>query len=276
MAVVDEIQVIKPTRGWVGLRLGELWRYRELLFFLAWRNVLIRYKQTLLGAAWAVLQPLALMTIMTFFFGSFAAKYGVPGPLFFYSGLVIWTFFATSVTQSSNSMVGNSNLLTKVYFPRLATPIAAVCATLVDFCAGFLLLGGMLAIYGRAPQVMAIVYVPLFLLLAFITALGAGVWLSALNVSYRDVQYVVPFLLQIGLFASAVAFSATASLSQPWSTIIGLNPMAGVVEGFRWSLVGSGAAPGGLVALSACVSVTVLLTGIAYFRRTERTFADVI
>lgn len=276
MEASGDIQVIRPTRGWIGLRLDELWRYRELLFFLAWRNVLIRYKQTLLGAAWAVLQPLALMTIMTFFFGSFAKKYGVPGPLFFYSGLVIWTFFATSVTQSSNSMVGNANLLTKVYFPRLATPIAAVCATLVDFCAGFLLLCAMLAIYGRAPQAMAIVYVPLFLLLALITALGAGVWLSALNVSYRDVQYVVPFMLQIGLFASAVAFSATASLHEPWRTIIGLNPMAGVVEGFRWSLVGSGPAPGGLVALSACVSVVVLLTGIAYFRRTERTFADVV
>jgi lipopolysaccharide transport system permease protein len=269
------ILVIRPTRGWAPLQLAELWRYRELVYFLAWRNVLVRYKQTALGIAWAVVQPLTLMAILTLFFGGFARRYGVPGPLFFFSGLVVWTFFANAVTQSSNSLVGNATLLSKVYFPRLAAPIAAVLAALVDFAAAFAVLLVMLVAYGSTPQPIALVAVPALLLLAVLTALGIGVLLSALNVTYRDVQYVVPFLLQVGLFGSAVAFSAT-SFSEPWDTLLGLNPMAGVVEGFRWALVGSGSAPGPMVALSACVSLVLFVASLFYFRRVERTFADVV
>ncbi len=267
------VQVIRPSQGWVGFRFGELWRYRELLFFLAWRNVLIRYKQTVLGFAWAVLQPLLLMVVMTLFFGSFARRAGVPGPIFYYAGLVPWTFFANAVSQASNSLVGNANLLSKVYFPRLTAPIAAVLAALVDFAAAFAVLVVMMLAYGIAPRPAAVAVVPGLLLLALATALGLGLWLSALNVSYRDVQYVVPFLIQIGLFASLFASNIHR---EPWRTLLGLNPLAGVVEGFRWALVGSGNGFSRMAGISVAVSALLLLSGAVYFRRVERTFADVV
>jgi len=267
------VTLIRPTRGWAGFRLRELWSYRELLFFLAWRNVLIRYKQTALGVAWAVLQPIFLMVVMTIFFGSFAKRAGVPGPLFYLAGLVPWTFFANSVSQSSNSLVGNANLLSKVYFPRLAAPISAVLATLVDFLCAFGVLVVMMLAYGEVPRPAALVVVPALLLLALVTALGIGLWLSALNVSYRDVQYVVPFVIQIGLFASLFASSIE---SEPWRTLLGLNPMAGVVEGFRWALLDAGHGFSRMAGLSAGIAVALFVSGAVYFRRLERTFADVI
>ncbi|MFN2468605.1 MAG: ABC transporter permease [Gaiellaceae bacterium] len=267
------VTVIRPVRGWVGFRLGELWSYRELLFFLAWRNVLIRYKQTVLGIAWAVLQPLFLMVVMTAFFGSFAKAAGVPGPIFYFAGLVPWAFFASSVAQSSNSLVGNANLIGKVYFPRLAAPISAVLAALADFVFAFAVLVVMMLAYGIYPRPAAALVLPALLLLTVVTALGAGLWLSALNVAYRDVQYVVPFLIQIGLFASLFA---TTIQSEPWQTLLGLNPMAGVVEGFRWALLGAGTGFSSMAGLSVAVAALLLVSGAVYFRHQERTFADVI
>ncbi len=269
------LQVIRPRSGWAGFGLGELWAYRELLVFMTWRIVLVRYKQTLLGVLWAGLQPLLMMVVLTLFFSSFAKKAGVPGPIFFFSGLVPWTFFANATTQSSNSLVGNANLLSKVYFPRLAAPLSAVLATLLDFAISFAILLVMMVAYGIYAQPIAIVVVPALLVLAFATALGAGLWLSAMNVAYRDVQYVVPFMIQLGLFASGVVYSAS-SLSEPWSTLLGLNPMAGVVTGFRWALLDTAPPSAGMLALSTLVTVVLLVSGAAYFRRMEKTFADVV
>jgi lipopolysaccharide transport system permease protein len=272
---IPDSLVIRPTRGWVSLDLRALWGYRELLFFFVWRTILVRYKQTALGVGWAVLQPLFLMVVFTLFFGSFAKRYGVPGPIFFFAGLVPWTFFATAVTQSSNSLVGNANLISKVYFPRLVAPLAAVLAAFVDFAMSFLVLAVMMGVYGIYPRPIAAVLLPALLLLAFVTSLGVGLWLSALNVAYRDVIYVVPFLMQLGLFASSVAFSAS-QLHEPWRTVLGLNPMAGVVEGFRWGLLHHGANIGPMVGVSAFVGVALLVSGAFWFRRMERTFADVV
>ena len=269
------VQVIRPVRGFAGFRLQELWRYRELLAFLTWRNILVRYKQTALGIAWAVLQPLFLMVVLTLFFGSFAKRGGIPGPIFFYAGLVPWTFFANAVTQSSNSLVGNANLISKVYFPRLTAPIAAVLAALVDFAAAFSVLIVLMLAYDTYPSTWAVAMLPALLLLAIVTALGSGLWFSALNVAYRDVQFVIPFLLQIGLFASAVAFS-TGNVSEPWRTLLGLNPMATVVQGFRWALLDAQPGPGWMAVLSIPVALALLASGAVYFRQLERTFADVI
>lgn len=269
------VQIIRPIQGWVGLDLHELWQYRELTVFFAWRTILIRYKQTALGIAWAVLQPLMLMVVMTLFFSSFAKQAGVPGPIFFFAGLVPWTFFANGLTQSSNSLVGNANLLSKVYFPRLVAPIAAVVATLLDFALAFVILVVMMAWYGIYPRPIAALVIPGLVLLAFAAALGLGLWLSALNVHYRDVQYVVPFLVQLGLFASGVVFAAT-TLAEPWQTLLGLNPMAGVVTGFRWALLGTPGNIGPMLALSVASTVALCVSGLIYFRRREQTFADVL
>jgi lipopolysaccharide transport system permease protein len=269
------VQVIRARTGAGGIGLRELWTYRELVLFMTWRIILVRYKQTFLGIAWAGIQPLLLMVILSLFFGSFAKKVGVPGPIFFFAGLVPWTFFANSVTQSSNSLVGNANLISKVYFPRLAAPVAALLATLVDFVIAFAILIGMMAWYGIVPRAAAIGVVPSLVLLTLVTALGVGLWLSALNVAYRDVQYVVPFLVQLGLFASGVAF-APATISEPWRTVLGLNPMAGVIEGFRWALLGTRSGIGPMVGVSVAVSLLLLASGLVYFRRMERTFADVV
>jgi lipopolysaccharide transport system permease protein len=265
--------VIRPPRGLVGLQLGELWRYRELLMFLVWRNVLVRYKQTVLGFLWAVLQPLLLMIVMTIFFGTYAQKAGVAAPVYYFAGLVPWAFFASGLTQASNSLVQNANLISKVYFPRLSAPIAGALAALVDFAAAFLVLGVFLAAYGVAPRPAAIVAVPALLVLALATSLGAGLWLAALNVSYRDIQYVVPFVIQIGLFLSLFASNVH---SQPWHTLLGLNPMAGVIAGFRWSLIGAGSGFTTIVIPSIAVAVVLLVSGIMYFRQVEQRFADVI
>jgi homopolymeric O-antigen transport system permease protein len=268
--------VIEPSRGWVSLRLGELWEYRELLYFLVWRDVKVRYKQTALGAAWAIIQPFFTMVVFSLFFGRLAKipSDGVPYPIFSFAALVPWTFFANGLSQSSNSLVGSANLITKVYFPRLTVPIATVLSGVVDFVIAFVVLVAMMLYYGMIPT-MNVMWLPAFLLLALVASLGVGLWLSALNVEYRDVRYVVPFLTQFWLFATPIAYPSSL-LNEPWRTVYGLNPMVGVVEGFRWALLGTATRPGPIVAVSSAAALVILLGGAFYFRRMEKTFADVV
>jgi lipopolysaccharide transport system permease protein len=267
---------IAPSKGWVPLKLGELWEYRELLFFLVWRDIKVRYKQTALGAAWAIIQPVCTMLVFSLFFGHLGKipSDGVPYPIFAFAALVPWTFFSTGLGQSSNSIVGSSSLITKVYFPRLIIPLASIFSGIVDFLLTFAVLLGMMFYYGLMPTVN-IVWLPLFLLLAFVIALGVGLWLSALNVEYRDVRYVVPFITQFWLLATPIAYPSSL-LHEPWRTIYALNPMVGVVEGFRWALLRSNAAPGPMIAVSAAAAIVILVAGAFYFRRMEKTFADVV
>ena len=272
-----EPRVIRRPARWPGLGLRELWRFHELLYFLAWRELKVRYKQTLLGVAWAALQPLAYMVVFTLLFSKVFKIFVVgPYPLLALSGSVIWLFFANSVTISSASLVSNAALLTKVYFPRLLAPLAPILAALVDFVVATLVLLGVMAAYGTYPAARIWTIVP-FVLLAMGTAAGAGAWFSALNVRYRDIRFVVPLLLQLWLFVSAVFYSfQSLDLEEPLRTIFWLNPMAGAVEGFRWSLLGGIRPTGGDVALSAFSGLVLLASGVLYFRRAERTFADVV
>jgi len=267
--------IIRPSKGWVPLRLKELWEYRELLYFLVWRDVKVRYKQTVLGAAWAVIQPFFTMVVFSIFFGRLAGipSDGLPYPIFAYCALLPWQLFSHALTESGNSLVGNQNLITKVYFPRLVIPLAAVLAGLVDFGVAFLVLLGMMAYYGMAPT-MAVATLPLFILLAIATALAVGLWLSALNVQYRDVRYTIPFLTQFWLFATPIAYPSSL-VPEGWRVLYGLNPMAGVVEGFRWALLGA-APPGLMLLVSTLVVLAGLAASLAYFARVERGFADVI
>jgi lipopolysaccharide transport system permease protein len=267
---------VKPSRGWISLQLGELWKYRELIYFLTWRDIKVRYKQTVLGAAWAIIQPFFTMVVFSLFFGKLAKvpSDGIPYPIFAYAALVPWTFFANGLNQSSNSLVGNANLIKKVYFPRLVVPFSSVISGLVDFVLAFIVLVGMMLAYGIFPTIN-IVWLPLLLLLTFISALGVGLWLSALNVQFRDVRYTVPFLIQFWLFATPIAYPSSL-LSEPWRTFYGLNPMVGVVEGFRWALLGADTAPGPIILVSALMALALLVGGVFYFRRMEKTFADVI
>ena len=267
---------IKPSVGWVSLRLSDLWLYRELLYFLTWRDIKVRYKQTVLGVLWAILQPLLTMLIFTLIFGRVAKipSDGIPYPLFSFSALVPWTLFATGLSQSSNSLVTSANLIKKVYFPRLAVPIATILASAVDFCLAFAVLLIMMGFYRVAPTIH-VIWLPFFLLLTFCTSLGVDLWASAMNVKYRDVRYVIPFVVQFWLFATPIAYPSSV-LSKRWQLIYGVNPMAGVVEGFRWALIGKGTAPGPMLAVSALISLTILVTGAFYFRRMEKTFADIL
>jgi len=270
------VLVIEPSRGWVGLKLRELWEYRELVYFLIWRDVKVRYKQTVLGAAWAVIQPLFSMLVFTVVFGKLAKmpSDGVPYPLFSYAALLPWNYFAQGLTSSSDSLVGSANLIKKVYFPRLAIPVAAVCGGVVDFLIAFGVLLLMMGYFGVTPT-GNIVWLPLFLLLALVTALGVGLWLSALNVQYRDVKYTVPFLVQFWMYATPIVWPSSL-LPEPWKTVYGLNPMAGVVEGFRWALLGVQTPPGPMVWASVGAAVALLVSGAFFFRRMEKTFADVV
>jgi lipopolysaccharide transport system permease protein len=267
---------IQPTRGWVALRLGEVVAYRELLFFLVWRDLKVRYRQTVLGIAWAVLQPLLTMLVFTLFFGRLARvpSDGVPYSLFAYTALVPWTFFATGLVMASNSLVASAALITKVYFPRLTIPLATVLASLVDFALTFPLLFGLMWYRGVAPTAN-VVWLPAFIALAFATALGVGLWLSALNVEFRDVRHVVPFLTQLWLFATPIAYPSSL-LPEQWRAVYALNPMVGVVEGFRWALLGTDTRPGPMIAVSALAALALLVSGAFFFRRMERTFADVV
>jgi lipopolysaccharide transport system permease protein len=278
MSQTDEIPrlLIAPSTGWVSLKLHELWEYRELLYFLVWRDIKVRYKQTMLGVAWAIIQPFLTMVVFSVFFGRLAKipSDGVPYPIFSYAALVPWTFFAHGLTQASNSLVGSANLIKKIYFPRLAVPIASVTAGIVDFTLAFVVLIGMMLYYGIVPTIN-LIWTPLLLLLALTTALGVSLWLSAMNVQFRDVRHVVPFLTQFWLFATPVAYPSSL-LPEPWRTVYGLNPMVGVVEGFRWALLGTTPAPGPIVIVSTLISLALLLGGLFYFRRLERTFADIL
>ncbi|MGH9943870.1 MAG: ABC transporter permease [Pyrinomonadaceae bacterium] len=267
---------VQPSQGWVGLKLRELWEYRELLYFLVWRDIKVRYKQTALGAAWAIIQPLMTMLVFSLFFGRLARvpSDDLPYPIFSFAALVPWTFFAHGLHQSSNSLVGSSNLIKKVYFPRLTIPLATVLAGVVDFALAFGVLLLMMAGYGIVPTVN-VLWLPFFLLLALATSLGVGLWLSALNVEFRDVRYIVPFLTQFWLFATPIAYSSNL-LQEPWRTVYGLNPMVGVVEGFRWALLGTNTRPGLMVAASSLAALALLVSGAFYFRRMEKTFADVV
>ena len=267
---------IEPSEGWISLGLRDLWQYRELLFFLAWRDIKVRYKQTALGAAWAVIQPLFTMLVFTLFFGRLAKvpSDGIPYPLFCYTALLPWQLFAYALTESSNSVVANERLITKVYFPRLVVPLASILTGLVDFVIAFTLVIGMMVWYGVRPT-WAILTLPFFVIFTMATALGVGLWLSALNVQYRDVRYTLTFIVQFWLIASPVAYSSTL-VPEQWRPFYGLNPMAGVIEGFRWALLGKAQAPGMMLWVSVAVVAVVLVGGLYYYRRMEKIFADVV
>lgn len=267
---------IEAPRGWANLDLAELWEYRELIWFLVWRDVKIRYKQTSLGIAWAVIQPVMTMVLFTVIFGRLAKlpSDGIPYPVFTFAALLPWQLFASALTSSANSIVGSSSLISKVYFPRLVVPIASVAATLVDFCISFVVLLGLMAWYRISPG-PAVVLLPLFVLLALATALAVGLWASALNVRYRDVQYLMPFAVQAWLLASPVAYSSSLITSPGWRAVYGLNPMAGVIQGFRWALLGA-SPPTLLMVPSVLVTAALFVGGLFFFKRTEASFADII
>jgi len=268
---------IQPSKGWVSLNLKELWNYRELLLFLTWRDINVRYKQTVIGATWAIIQPFMTMVVFTLFFGGLAAipSDGLPYPVFSYAALVPWTFFANGLTLSANSLVGSSNLIKKIYFPRLIIPIATVFSGVVDFALAFGVLIILMLVYGIVPTIN-IIFLPAFLLLAFITSLGVGLWLSAMNVQFRDVRYVVPFLTQFWLFITPIAYPSSLIESDVLRALYALNPMTGVVEGFRWALLGTDTAPGPTILISTLVAVVLFISGLFYFRRMEKSFADVV
>lgn len=268
--------VIKPSRGWVPLKLGELWQYRELLFFLVWRDTKVRYKQASLGVAWAVIQPLMTMVIFSVIFGELAKlpSENIPYPLFSYAALLPWQLFSGALTRSSSSLVGSATLLTKVYFPRLIIPLSTTIGGLVDFSISFLVLLGLMLFYGMAPT-WAIFWLPLLVVFTLVTALSVGLWLSALNVEYRDVQHIIPFIIQAWMYASPVAYSAELIPSGPWRFLYGLNPVAGIIQSFRWALLGA-SPPGELMLVSVGMVMILLVAGLYYFRRMEKVFADVV
>ena len=270
------VVILRPSGRFTRLNLGDVWEYRDLLYFLVWRDIKVRYKQTALGAAWAVLQPLLTMVAFSVFFGKLAKvpSNGIPYPVFTFAALLPWQLFSYSMTEAGNSLIGSQNLITKIYFPRLVIPIAAVLGGLPDFAISFAVLLVLMAIYGIAPT-LAILTIPLFILLAIATALAAGLWLSALNVKYRDVRYTIPFLAQFWLFLTPVAYPSSL-IPEKWRVLFGLNPMAGVVEGFRWALLGEREAPGPMLIVSIAIVGVLLVTGLYYFRRLEATFADTI
>jgi len=272
---IGSIIYIKPTDGWIPVDLGELYSYRELLYNFILRDLKVRYKQTILGASWAIIQPLFMMIIFTLFFGKFAKipSEGIPYPLFSYAALLPWTLFAEGITRSTNSMIQNSGIMTKVYFPRMILPLSGIISPLVDFAVAFGVLVVLMIYYGFAPT-MNILWLPAFILLALMTSLGIGLWLSALNVQYRDFQYVIPFLIQIWLFASPVVYPASL-LPESYQLIYGLNPMAGVIEGFRWALLGMNP-PSSMILISTLIVIILDISGAFYFKRTEKIFADVV
>ena len=270
------IKRVQPSRGWQSLNLRELFDYRELLYFLTWRDTKVRYKQTVLGAAWAIIQPFFAMVIFSFFFGKLAKvpSDDIPYPIFAYTALVPWQFFANGVNQATNSIVGSADVVRKVYFPRLLIPTAAVLAGGIDFILAFVVLLGMMIFYNAVPT-SAIVWMPFFVLLALTTALGVSFWVTTMNTQFRDVRYAVPFVVQAWMFATPIAYPSSL-LQEPWRTLYGINPLAGVVEGFRWALLGTDTSPGPIIIVSALMSVALLVSGAFYFRRMEKTFADVV
>lgn len=276
---VDDLPIVRieASTGWGKLGLGELWEYRELLYFLTWRDILVRYKQTILGAAWAILQPFMTMVVFTLFFGKLAnlSTDGIPGPIFYFSGLVIWTFFSTRLNLAANSMVNSANMIKKIYFPRLALPIATVVGGVVDFAIAFAVLLAMMLYYGIMPT-LSVVWLPFFVILAIAATLGVSLWLAAMNVQFRDIRYTVPFITQFWLFATPLAYP-TSLIEDPFYRVLyALNPMVGVVDGFRWALLGLDDAPTVSILLATAISFILLFSGAYYFRRIEKTFADVV
>ena len=270
------VTVIRPTRGWIPVNLRELWAYRELLYFFAWRDIKVRYKQTLFGFAWAVVQPLLMMIIFTLFFGKLAKvpSENIPYPLFSYAGVLPWTLFAAGLDRSSNSLVQDANLIQKVYFPRLLMPLSGILSPLVDFVIAFIVLIGLMLYYAHYPTVTMFWIIP-FLILELLLAIGIGLWLSAINVEYRDVRYAVPFLIQLGLFASPVVYPVTF-VPERFQAVYGLlNPMAGILEGFRWAILGT-KPPSALLIASVAIVLVILISGAFYFRRREKSFADIV
>ena len=267
---------IEPPKAWLELRVREVWQYRELLYFLIWRDLKVRYKQTAIGVAWVVLQPLMSMGVFTLFFGRLAKlpSDGLPYPVFYFAALAPWTYFSTSLTTATNVIVENQRVITKVYFPRLILPLSSVMSGLVDFAIAFVVLVALVLGYGIRPGVQAL-WLPVLLLLALATALGIGLWLSALNALYRDVKYVTPFLVQFWMLASPVAYPSSL-VPLKWRWLYGLNPMAGVIEGFRWALTGHGQPPGELLLASAVAVLVLLLGGLLFFQRMEGTVADLV
>jgi lipopolysaccharide transport system permease protein len=267
---------ITPPGNWWVLPMEELWNYRELLYFFVWRDIKVRYKQTAIGAAWAVLQPLMTMIVFSLFFGRLARipSDGLPYPIFYYCALLPWMYFSAALQSATNTIVDNQRLITKVYFPRLILPLSAVLSGLVDFGISFLMFIVMMIYYGIRPTTAGW-WIPIFLLLAVLTALGVGLWLAALNALYRDVRYVLPFLVQLWMFGSPVAYPSSI-VPEKWRWLYGLNPMVGVIEGFRWTLTGHGQAPGGLFFVSLGTVIAVLVSGLAYYQRMESTIADVV
>ncbi|HET9729393.1 MAG TPA: ABC transporter permease [Acidimicrobiia bacterium] len=274
--VTPDVVHIAPARGWRSVDLADIWRHRELLYFLTWRDIKVRYKQTALGAAWAVLQPFLTMLIFSVFFGHLAKvpSEGVPYPVFSFTALVPWMFFANALALGANSLVVTPELVTKIYFPRVMMPAATILAGLVDFAIAFVVLIAMVAYYGIVPGPESLLVVPL-LLLAVMTAFGVALWLAALNVEYRDVRYALPFIVQLWLFATPIAYPSSL-VHGPWRLVLGINPMAGVVEGFRWALLGTTPAPGPMIIVSVIAALVLLTSGLWYFQRVEGRFADVI
>lgn len=276
MTSAAPVTIIEPTRGWLSLNLQEIWAYHELVYFLIWRDMKVRYKQTAIGVIWVILQPLLTMVVFTLVFNRIAniSSDGLPYPIFAYAALLPWNLFAGALNRSGNSLVGQSNLITKVYFPRLIVPLSATVSGVVDFAIAFIILIAMMVWYGVAPN-WGVLALPLFILLALAAGFSVGLWLSALNVRYRDVGYALPFLVQLWLFASPVAYP-TSVVPEKWQFLYSLNPMAGVIEGFRWALLGKAQPDFGVIAVSAAAVIAVLFGGLVYFKRTERTFADVV
>jgi len=270
---------IKPSTGLTALNLRDLWIYRELVFFMIWRDIKVRYKQTLLGAAWAIIQPVMTMLVFNFIFNGGITKIdtdsNIPYPIFSYTALLPWGLFVTALNQASRSLTSNHNMVTKVYFPRLVLPVASVLAGLVDFAIAFVILIGLMVYYNVTPGWNILWALPAFILLAIVTALGVALWLSAINVKYRDVNYALPFLTQFWFFITPVVYSASV-ISERWQLVYSLNPMAGVVNGFRWALLGVGSGPNTALWVSIGISVLILVSGLFYFRNMERTFADTI
>jgi len=267
---------IRPTSGWLSLDLRELWAYRELLYFLAWRDIKVRYKQTAIGVAWAVLQPLAMMAVFTVFFGKLASmpSQGIPYPLFSFAALLPWQLFSRTITESTNSLVADQRLITRVYFPRIIIPLATTVSGLADFAISAGLLFALMLFYGIIPGA-GVVWLPAFVVLMVVAALGVGFWLSALNVEYRDVRYALPFLNQFWLFVTPVVYPSSL-VPEKWQILYGLNPMVGVIEGFRWALFGVGQGPSPMLAVSSAIAIALFVGGLIWFHRREQTFVDTL
>lgn len=268
---------LQPSHGWVAVRLRELWQYRELLYFLTWRDIKVRYKQTVLGVLWALIQPFMTMVVFSLFFGRLAQvpSDGLPYPIFNYAALIPWTLFSQGLATSANSLVNSSNLLKKIYFPRLVIPISGILSGLVDFALSFTILFGLMLFYGIAPTAN-VIWLPPLILLALITSLAVGLWLSALNVQFRDIRYTIPFITQLWLFVTPIVYPSSLIENPTLRLLYSLNPMTGVVEGFRWALLGTETAPNAMILVSATAALILLISGLFYFRRMERTFADVV